>query len=333
MQAENGTSRQVTIYDVARRAGVSASTVSRAFSRPDQVSFATAEKVRLAAMEVGYRTELSTRVGESPPTDTLGLIVADITNPFFHAIIRGADHAAAAYGKVVVTADIHESTERALTVAEKLLPQVSGIMLASSRLNNSEVHKIARHKPTVVINRPVPGVPSVAVDNQTGMQRAVTHLQERGATSFTYLAGPERSWADQMRWRGLVESGVHATRLLCDEPTLRGGRRCFARWAANPTDAVLCFNDLVAIGFIAQAQAEGVRVPEDVLVVGFDNSELATLTSPSLTTVASPLYSVGRVAAANVMALASKGTSPLVRPRFLPTRLIIRESSSPRIAS
>ncbi len=113
-----------------------------------------------------------------------------------------------------------------------------------------------------------------------------------------------------------------------DSPDFVGGRRAFEEWAKDRTDAVICFNDMVALGFMQQARLSGVRVPHDVAVVGFDNTEISVLSTPSLTTVAGPLRAVGRVATANLIALLKGMKAPLMaKPRELPTRLIVRESS------
>ncbi|AGF73289.1 LacI family DNA-binding transcriptional regulator [Corynebacterium halotolerans] len=353
------TDRAVTIYDVAEAAGVAASTVSRALSRPDRVSFRTAERIRQTADRLGYRSRLATRTpgpAEAPTrTDNLGLVVADITNPFFLEILHGAEHAARTQNMTVTVANTQESVPRALRAIEQLIPHVDGLMLASARLSQGEIQKIARTIPTVVVNRPVQGVPSVLVDNHEGAIKAAIHLEAQGARSITYLAGPEDSWADATRWRGLVDAVSHtdstdptvsltsATRLSLehvrrlahvsvrqqrvDEPTIRGGRRAFEVWRRDPTDAVLCFNDLVAVGFLQQARVNGVAVPDGVAVIGFDNTEMTTIVSPSLTTVAGPLRAVGRVTAANLIALVKGIRTTFVKPRVLPTRLIVREST------
>ncbi|MGP6174448.1 LacI family DNA-binding transcriptional regulator [Corynebacterium sp. A21] len=355
-------SREVTIYDVAELAGVAASTVSRTFSRPDRVSFKTAEKIRAAADELGYRTVLATRTrgigAQGTNFNLIGMISADIQNPFFLELLRGAEHAALTQKMLVTVADASESLPRSQQAIERLLPHVDGLLLASSRLSSGEIQKIARTIPTVVLNRPVQGVPSVMVDNYEGAIKAAIHLESQGARSITYLAGPENSWADATRWRGLIEAvgntdtatpmvtftrsttlslelvrrlaRISVHRNLVDEPTIRGGRRAFEAWHKHPTDAVLAFNDLVAIGFMQQAQLNGLQIPADVMVVGFDNTELTTIVSPGLTTVAGPLTTVGRVAAANLIALIKGVKTPLVKPRVLPTRLIVRQSSMRR---
>jgi LacI family transcriptional regulator, repressor for deo operon, udp, cdd, tsx, nupC, and nupG len=348
--------RGVTIYDIARLAGVSASTVSRTFSRPDRVSFRTAEKVRAAARELGYRPDVET-TGPEPAralTRHLGMVVADLANPFFQEVFRGAAHAARLEGMLLTVTDTSGSLPRAKFAMEHLAPRVDGLLLASTRLANGDIQKIARRLPTVCINRPVPGVPSVLVNNYEGAIRAVEHLEAQGVGSITYLAGPTGSWADASRWRGLLDAvgpaasspavpftpDIHlpahtAARLSrvtvrqqrLDQPTTVGGRRAFEVWRAEPTDAVICFNDLVAIGFINQARRAGVRVPEDVAVVGCDNTEITSLVHPGVTTIAGPLRSLGRVAAANLMAVIRGMKGPSAKPRVLPTRLIVRGSS------
>lgn len=345
----------VTIYHIARLAEVSASTVSRTFSRPDRVSFRTAEKVRAAARELGYRLDVETTgpADSRTPTRHLGMVVADIANPFFQEVFRGAAHAARLEGMLLTVTDTNGSVPRANFALEHLTPTVDGLLLASTRLANGEIQKIARTVPTVCINRPVPGVPSVLVNNYQGAIRAVEHLEAQGVRSITYLAGPTDSWADASRWRGLLDAvgptsapalpftpDIHlpeqtAARLSrvtvrqqrVDQPTTVGGRRAFEAWRADPTDAVICFNDLVAIGFIDQAHRAGVRVPADVAVVGCDNTEITSLLHPGVTTIAGPLRSLGRVAAANLMAVIRGLKGPSAKPRVLPTRLIVRGSS------
>lgn len=358
---EEHTTTPATIYDVAELAGVSASTVSRAFSRPDRVSSRTAEKVRLAAEKLGYGSTPETRRRNTEPTKVLGIIVADLSNPFFHDVLRGVQHAAKLEKYVVMTADTRESVPQAQLAAERMIPLVDALVLASTRLSNGEIQKIARQIPTVVVNRPVQGVPSVLVDNYAGTLRLTQHLRDQQASSITYLSGPMDSWADAVRWRGFLDtadrpdtpvrdgiadpdtltrtsSGFHppptpetsmtVRQLRLDEPTVRGGRRAFEAWREQPTDAVVCFNNMVGAGFTAQARAAGVDIPGDVLVAAFDNTDIASLLTPSLTTIAGPARSIGRVAAANAIGLAKGLKSPLTKPRVLPARLIVRQSSS-----
>lgn len=354
----NPGSQRTTIYDVAELAGVAASTVSRALNRPDRVSFHTAEKVRIAAEQLGYKAELRTPIipessTPKPLTGYLGLVAADLSNPFFIEILRGAEHAAHIADFQIISINTNESGKRARRAVETLLPHVDGMLLVSTRMSSGEIQKYARTKPTAVINRPVPGVPSVLVNNYDGAIQAAVHLAEQGCRSITYLGGPEESWADASRWRGLLDivgrsdtsdgidvlprsttlqklGRLHRMQLKhikVPMPNSDGGRQAFEQWQKHPTDAVLCFNDLVALGFIQKAKASGISVPTDVAVVGFDNTELTAMSAPSLTTVGGPLRTMGRVASANLIALLKgiKGAPP--KPRILPTRLIVRDSS------
>lgn len=366
MGADNGSTPQskATIYDVAKAAGVSPSTVSRAFSQPGRVSFSTAEKIRVAALQVGYGKDVETPTFQRQQTGLIAFVAADASNPFFLEIFHGAQHAASTQGYTVLLVDARESATTSKQVVEKILPHADGLLLASSRMDSNEIQKIAREIPTVMMSRAVQGIPSVMVDNYDGAAKAVVHLVDQGCRSITYFSGPTKSWADSMRWRGLVDAatalGVAAEQrgeasksaftisrsvtvqpsrmrfmlkpkvksLSVDSPNFIGGRRAFEQWLLDPTDAVICFNDMVALGFMQQARLSGVTVPDDVAVVGFDNTEISVLSSPSLTTVAGPLRAVGRVATANLIALLKGMKAPLMaKPRELPTRLIVRESS------
>lgn len=318
---------RATIYDVAAAAGVATSTVSRVFSHPDRVAYATAEKVRRIANELGYRSRAAVRTGDERRTGLIGLVVADITNPFFTELIRGSEEAADARGSSVVVLNANESRRRGAAGVKRMMGRVDGFILASSRLDDGDIRKVAKAAPVIVCNRPVQGVPSVLVDNRQGTEKAIAHLLERGHTSVTYLAGPVNAWADGIRWRGVVESDMPHRRVATPRPTISGGAATFAEWDADRTDAVLAYNDRVAVGFIREAARHGVSVPGDVAVVGFDNTLATTLMHPSVTTVAAPLRTVGGAAAHNLMSMIA-GTRPETATSLtLPSRLVVRESS------
>src|SRR4051794_32371109 len=197
--------RPVTIYDVARAAGVAPSTVSRAFSRPGRVNAATAERVRQVAEELGYRANLLARALSTARSHMLALVVSDVTNPFYSEIVRGAQAEAAERGYTLVLADAQESDRVERAALERALPSVDGVVLGGSRMSDSAIRMIAKQKPVVVLNRVVVDVPSVVPDNPAGVRQAVEPLSARGPSSLTYVAGPEASWADGMRWRSLQD--------------------------------------------------------------------------------------------------------------------------------
>lgn len=322
--------RAPTIYDVARAAGVAASTVSRAFARPGRVNFETAERIRRVAAELGYRMSPLVRELPSGRTQMIGLGVADIGNPFYTEIILGAQDAAAEAGYTLLLTDARESGVREREALERALTAVDGLVLATSRMSDSAIRALAKQRPVVVLNRAVADVPSVISDNPDGVRQAVAHLAEKGHRDITYLAGPEASWADGTRWRSLRELAPGSRRLGPYAPTVKGGAEAAADFARQPSGAVLAYNDAMAIGLIRRLTALGARVPGDVSVVGFDNIEAADLVTPALTTVAAPLRAMGRTAVTNVLAIANGAVPHTTEPMVLPSRLVVRRSTAQR---
>lgn len=322
----------VTIYDVAREAGVAPSTVSRAFSRPGRVNAETGERIRQIAERLGYRVKEQARAHSATRTGMLAVVLADLGNPVFYELVRGAGSACEAAGYTMLLAETAESAVRERATLERALGSVDGLVLTASRISDSAIRQVAKVKPVVVVNRVVPGVPSVVIDVERGTYKSVEHLVELGHEKVTYLSGPEASWADGMRWRGLrraaEELGVRIRRTGPFAPTVNGGVEAAAVWAQHRTSAVVAYNDMVAIGFIRGVGRLGAQVPEDVSVVGFDNSAVAELVSPELTTVAAPLRALGQTAAKNVLAMIAGARSHAEEPMQLPTRLVVRESSA-----
>ena len=325
-----GSSRGPSIYDVAEAAGVSASTVSRALAKPGRVSFATAEHVREVAERLGYRSESNRRLVEQGRSRTLTMMVADITNPVFFGMIRGAERTARHAGYTLVLIESQESEENEVEALERILSTTAGIILTSSRMADGPIRTLAKRTPLVVLNRLVDQVPSVACDNIRGMKKVVEHLGGLDHRSITYLAGPDASWANGQRWRGVLEAG-HELDLVVRRvgpfpPTIGGGRQAAEKWAKAPSSAVVVYNDLMAIGFVEAATESGLDVPRDVSVVGFDNIRDATTVRPQLTTVASPLVSLGSAAVNHLLktsVISVRNNDRLV----LPARVVIRGSS------
>ena len=324
--------KRPTIYDVAVAAGVAPSTVSRTFARPGRVNADTAARIRGAARDLGYRTE-PLECGATGRTSMVALVIADVTNPFHFGIIRGAEEAAAGSNYTMVLADSQESATRERELLDRVRRSVEGVVLASPRMSDSAIRMIAKQVPAIVLNRAVPDVPSVVTDVPGGVRRAVRHLSALGHRSITYLAGPEASWADGMRWRALLEIApehdVKVRRLGPFAPTVGGGKRAARLIRKHPPTAVLAFNDLVAIGVLRELQAHGLQVPEDVSVVGFDDIFGADLVSPGLTSVAAPLRWLGDTAVKNLLAVIHGAQSRRGEPVRAPTKLVVRGSTGP----
>ncbi len=322
-----------TIYDVAKAAGVAPSTVSRAFSRPGRVNSATANRIQQIAEELGYRTSPLVLAPQRTNSHLVSILVSDITNPFFFAIIRGAESIAAQNGYTMVLADSQESEKYERESLDRALNLVDGIVLATSRMSDSAIRATAQRKPLVLLNRIVSDVPSVVADNEHGIQLAVEHLVSLGHESIIYLAGPEASWSDGVRWAAIraiaAESEVRVRRIGPLTPTVMGAAAATEDFLAHPSTAVIAYNDLLAIGFMKQLQGSGLRIPEDVSVVGFDNSYGSDLVTPSLTSVAASLRAMGTTAMTQLLELVHSRKPIKVQPTLLPTRLILRNSTGP----
>ena len=200
---------------------------------------------------------------------------------------------------------------------------------ATARITNSSGDVASQVQ--AAANRVVSEVPSVVVDNVHAIKKATEHLAGLGHVSVSYLAGPEASWADGMRWRGLREAGLELNlsirRLGPFLPTMRGGASAAEQWRRRPTTGVIAYNDVMAIGFIQAVTAAGWTVPGDVSVIGFDNIVDDVLIEPHLTTIGAPLVSLGSAAVARLVTNSRTERAEVMDPLQLPARLVIRSST------
>lgn len=327
-----GRRKATTIHDVARDAGVAASTVSRAFSHPDRLSAATRERVLGIASRLGYRPNPLARALPTGRAMTLALLVPDITNPFFFGIIRGVGRQAVAAGYTLILADTEESSELEAALAERLSRSVDGFVLASSRLAATQIRQVMGDRPLAVINRDLPGVPGVLIDSGAGMRQAAGHLASLGHREIVYLAGPRASWSDTYRWRALSAAGrrlgLTLTRLGPFLPVMESGAAAADAAILQGATAVVAFNDLLAIGTLRRFVGRGLRVPEDVSVVGCDDIFGADFCSPPLTTIAALVEDAGRSAVDLLLATLGGPSGEAPRGRVvLPTHLEVRAST------
>ncbi len=195
MAQKGDEARPVTIYDVAREAGVVASTVSRAFARPGRVNAVTAERVRVAAQQLGYRVNPLARALPTGKTSIIALTISDVSNPFYTEIIRGAQAAAAEADFTMMLADGQESDVLEREALERSIPIVEGLILASSRMSDAAIKMTAKQKPMVVLNRSIPEVPSLVTDNLSGATRVadISHPKHGHRSSITWYRGQEAS--------------------------------------------------------------------------------------------------------------------------------------------
>jgi len=320
-----------TIYDVARLAEVNPSTVSRALSQPGRISSKTEQRILSAAKELNYRLNPMARALPTGRTSTIGLVVADITNPMFFDAVRGAERAAAKRGYILVLVESQESGEREAEATERVLPSVDALILVTSRLSEERVRELSERKPVVVLNRDVTGVSSIVPDLERGIEQALAHLQSLGHSSLAYLSGPAGSWMSRARWHQLFqkapEHGMSIVEIPTSAPTLEGGREALSRVRASGVTAAIAYNDLIAIGLLRAAIGEGLGVPDDLSVIGFDDIFGSDFTSPPLTTVRMPLDIAGELAVDRALGLIDGVELDLASESPLITELVVRGST------
>jgi LacI family transcriptional regulator len=300
----NGASRGVvTIFDVASAVGVATSTVSRALTQPGRVSEALRRRVATAAAELGYFPNPQARSLTSGRTQSIALLVSDVTNPYFFDLIRGTQATAKTRGyrhMLVNTENTEASTELEEMALAELPASVDGIVLTGSRLTDQQILKAAKRFPIVVVNREIDGVPSVVVDTSKGVEAALEYLVSLGHERIAFLAGPSWSWSSKRRWEAL-QAASRRLKVECIHIGPRSGATQSGAAAADAAihhgvTASLFFNDMLAIRALKRFAERGVSVPGDMSVVGCDDIFGADFCNPPLTTLTSPIDQVGRIA-------------------------------------
>jgi DNA-binding LacI/PurR family transcriptional regulator len=323
---------KASIHEVARRAEVSASTVSRAFNAPDLLHPATLARVLEVAGTLGYQPNRAARGLITGTTGNLGLIVPDVANPFFPGLIKGAQSRARVADYAVFLADTDEDPVAELALIRAMAKQVDGIVLASSRMSEPQVRDAAGLTTLVFVNRQLRGIPAVTLDSASGMRQALEHLIALGHRRVVFAGGPRNSWSNRERRRAL-RSVVGASPLEVVElgpyaPRFEAGMQAADAALATDATAILAYNDLMALGVLARLSDRGVRVPDDVSVAGFDDIPLAAMCTPSLTTVAMPTQAAGRAAVDLLLGVLAQ-REPARRRIELPTQLMVRASTAP----
>lgn len=287
---------RVTIYSIAQRCAVSASTVSRAFSRPELVQPDVRDRILATAEQLGYRANRSARGLATGRTGSIGLLVADITNPYFPPLIRAVQRAAEAAEASVLLVDAEESAASEARLIEQLKGQVDGMIIASPR-SAAGLAQVLDGLPAVVINRRLRDIPSVICDNTRALQAAGDHVRGLGHRRFGLIRGPSASWAARQRATAVQRWASRTRSRLVDlgpyPASFDGGLDAAARLARTACTAVFAFDDLTACGVLAGLSRAGQRVPEDRVLMGCDDVLLARTVTPQLTTVSAPYGDLG----------------------------------------
>lgn len=332
--------KAATLKDVAKRAGVHTSTVSRVMNSAQRkmVSDSVAERVKKIATEMGYTANPFGYGLRTKKSNTIGVVVPDLTNPVFPPMMRGVGHTLREFGYTTILADSNESVETEKEIVDQMqLQQVEGLILASAHRADRIVEE-ALHQglPLVLINRSTEkdGVVSVTNDDCHGAKLAVNHLIEMGHTKIAHLAGPRFLSTGNNRRNGylaaLKKNKIRVNAKLtvtCNAFGIRDGVKGFHKLykKGEPFTAIFAGNDAIALGCYQAIAELGLSCPDDISIIGYNDMPLVNLMQPRLSSVRIDLYEMGsRAANALVELIQDQDTYP--EPATLEPKLVIRDS-------
>jgi LacI family transcriptional regulator/LacI family repressor for deo operon, udp, cdd, tsx, nupC, and nupG len=323
----------MTIRDVAARAGVSPATVSRVFSRPETVTLETRRRVLAVAEELRYAPHPVARSLARGRTGNIGLIVPDIAIAFSAAVTKAVSRRARQEEYALFVADSDDLPADEVRPARAMAKQVDGLLMLSPTAADDDLRALAADVPLVLINRRLDGVPAVLMPSADGTVHAVEHLHALGHRELVYLAGPENYYSNRMRLEAFTDACSHLGlpgRVLGPfEPTFSGGTRAADLVLAESATGVVAYNDDVAAGVVGRLADRGVRVPDQVSVVGYDDAALASMVNPRLTTVRLPMATAGSAAVTLLLDVLRGADLVDKAPLELPAELIVRASTGP----
>lgn len=327
----------VTIREVARAAGVSVATASRALNGLASVTPETRAKIEAAAGELDYVPHSGARSLTKRRTDTIGVILPDLYGEFFSEIIRGIDQVVQSATKHLLLANMHGNAEETLLAIRAMRGRVDGLLVMPPDSNAETIAaRLVGEIPTVLLGaRPSEGTsPFVAVDNYAGARLATEHLIERGARQLVHIAGPVTNHDALERARAFRD--VVRERLNIGDPKVIPGdfRETGGRGAADRVlrdhadcDAVFAANDLMAVEFMSAMREAGVAIGTDLMVAGFDDIPLARYVVPQLTSVHSDVLRLGQAAAELMLRLSCEDGDPGPTGLVIAPTLAIRDST------
>ncbi|WP_028104226.1 LacI family DNA-binding transcriptional regulator [Pseudoduganella violaceinigra] len=323
-----------TIRDVAAAAGVSTATVSKFVNATQRFSPAVEARISSVIEELGYRSNPMAQSMITGRTKAIGLSVLDITNPHYASVVKGANRVAQDHGYTLLLVDTEETPERERQLLEALSRRVDGMIVYSRTPEEELGWLLALDRPAVFFGRPdLIKLPAVASDDQLGAYMVTRHLLSQGHQRYAYM-GFSNSRRDRERMAGVREAldaqGLELNVFDAEAPTAAAGEKlCSAiLLGRQPPDALVCFNDLLALGFMKAAQVLGFRVPEDISVVGFDNIQFGSFASPALTSV--DLHSEHMGAAAMRKLIATIEGNQAEALTVINAQLVLRASTAAR---
>lgn len=324
--------RAATIYEVARHAGVSIATVSRAHRNAERVAPETRARVGRAVAELDYRPSRLGRSLARGHHDATGIVFPDLSGPYYSSVILGFEESSAAQGQSVLILATHGRAASGDLVLD-LADRTDGLVLFGQTVDDEIVRELdGRGVPVVLLARPTLGsADSVRAENRSTAHALTSHLIEHGRRSIGFIGDPSDSPDVGERWLGFVDAHRAAGRDAAD-PVVSGFRTADGVNAANGLlsprhrpDAVVCANDEIAMGVLEAARIAQINVPDDLAVTGWDDIPAARHLAPPLTTVRQPMLDLGRRAAELLRDRISTHRSE-PRHELLPTELVIRSS-------
>lgn len=332
-----------SIREVAERAGVSLGTVSNVLNRPEVVAEATRQRVQEAIEQLGFVRNGSAHQLRAGRSHHLGLVVLDVTNPFFTEVARGVEDAANEAGYVVILCNSDNSLEKEGRYLHVLHEQrTAGILITPVQNDVTYLQRLRQQDIAIVLlDRPSRSsdLCSVAIDDALGGELAVRHLLELGHRRITFVSGPLsiRQYAERRHGarRAIKKAGLDPNEVMRDlliaAQNASSGERCVETLLAHPlqSTAIFCANDLLALGVMRGLRQRNIKIPDEIALVGYDDVEFASMLSPALTSIRQPKYQLGKAAAELLLHEISETEQHQHAQVMYQPELIIRASTQP----
>lgn len=334
----------VTIKDIAREAGVTHATVSRALRGSALISAETSERIHQIAAAMGYQPSAAARSLKTNRSQVLGVIVSHIADPFFSEILQGIDEIAQQSGySLFIAAAQHDHAREESIVKTMREHRVDGVIICSTPFSAEQSQLLkSSNTPIVVINNQSAEDYRYSIyhDDVDGSRQVVQHLIQLGHRRIAYLGNSQSGrttldrrtgFRQEMEIAGLKVAAEYVYEVPGSRPEDGGAASDYFLKLSQPPTAIFCFNDMLAIGMLNGLQNAGIRVPEDISVVGFDNIVFSAYTNPPLTTLDQPKHYIGAEAARLILGLLDTrpdNEQPMHEIRKLKGRLLVRQSTA-----
>jgi len=334
--------KALTIHDIAKKLNISASTVSRALSHNPSISKATTEKVNAFAVEGGYRPNWIASNLRKRKTNSIGIVVPQINRNFFSCFISGVEKIASRKNYNVIISQSNNLLEKEKKIVYSLFSnQVDGLIVSLSMQTNEFSHfKLFKENniPLIFFDRIAPSIDTdkIVVDDFEAGYKATKHLIDQGYKRIAHIAGPTVLEIYSLRKDGYIKAlkdnhlPVKKEYILTSHLLRKDGENSIKQFLElkTPPDAIFCGNDTSALGLIMYLKKMGIRIPENIGIVGFSDEPFSELITPTLSTLRQPAFEMGEKAAGLLIERIEKNENPSdFKTIVMPTKLIIRESS------